>query len=447
MMNKVFNHPYYKSLGFSNFESWSASDLEQFLVLDLLNGLGNTTVNKDMPERFTTIYQSFFKKSKKYQNIFRFIDLILQKFVSLFEDENKEKILFVRSNTLAVFGARKRYSLSFITWGKLDRWFAVRHLISYVDTSDLIEYVFYYLKERKIEYLRLLLKKVEAKLRAAKPNYIVLSNDSLPIERAIVLVSKKLGIITMEVQHGIYAQPSGGTLSGKEPTSPLYNGQAADYILVWGEYFKDLYSKQGTRNPEDIYVLGYRFRIKEDNKKRSRKDYYTVCYLAQDYEAYNKKFLSIKLETIKKLSDLCKKLNLKFICRLHPDDNRQLIIQSLPGIYFAPKGETLSQTLKKSDIAISFDSTALAEASMMSKLCLQLMNYPIKTDNFEELGVCAKSFENFSELEDYLEKISKSRDLDEFKIKISDKYIEAGHDFSQRFLEILDKIKAKNHKL
>src|SRR3989344_7464122 len=105
-LKKVFNYPYYKNLGFNKFESWSENDLSQFLILDLLNTYSNMTMGKDMPESFAKIYKSLLEKSKKYHNVFRFIDWILLKFVSLFKDKkDKEKILFVRSNTLAVLGA------------------------------------------------------------------------------------------------------------------------------------------------------------------------------------------------------------------------------------------------------------------------------------------------------------------------------------------------------
>lgn len=444
-MKKVLNYNYYKNLGFEKFESWSEHDLAQFLILDLLNGMSNTAANKDMPERFAAIYRSFFEKSSKYQNIFRFFDKILLKIVSFFEDKNKERILFVRSNTSVVFGARKQYSLKFIAWGKLDRWFAIRHLMGYIDTSDLVKHVFYYLKDRKIEHLYMLLKEAEAKLKAIKPNYIVLSNDSLPIERAIILVGKKIGIITMEIQHGIYVQPSLDLVTGKELNSPLYNGQAADNILVWGQYFKDLYIKQGTRKPEDIYVLGYRFPVRRTKKPEKSEKRYTVCYLAQDYEAYNKEFLPIKLETIERLYKACKRLNLKFICRPHPDDDRKMLLEKLPHIVFTPENETLGQTFQKSNILIGFDSTALIEAAMNSKICLQLMSYPIKTDNFEELGVCNKTIKNFEEMEDYLEKIVKSPRLQGFETKFNDYYIRAGHNLNERFLEILQDIKKKKH--
>lgn len=430
---KVFNYSYYENLGFKNFESWSEGDLSQFLILDLLNGLSNTTAEKDMPETFANLYKLFAERSQKYQNIFRFVDWIFPRFVSFFEDnKNREKILFVNSYAFIIPAAKKHYSLKFIARGKRDRLFAVRNFMGYIDTSDLVQYVFLYLKERKIEHLHKLMKRVEAKLKIIKPNYIMLSSNSLPIERAIILASKKLGITTMEIQIGINAQSS--SLS-----------QAADYVLVWGEYFKGLYVKLKIRSPEDIYILGYQHQIEKDNEAKKENNHYTICCLAQDFEVYNKSFLLIKLETIEKLSLICKKLNFKFICRPHPGDNRKLLMKKLPYISFTPEKEKLEQTFKGADVLISFSSTALVEAAMRSKICLQLMNYPIESDNYERLGICSKSFETFTELEDYLKKISDSPNLDKFRIKFNNRYIETRYDPGQRFLEILEEIKNKNH--
>ena len=151
---KVFNYSYYESLGFKNFESWSEGDLSQFLILDLLNGLSNTTAEKDMPETFANLYKLFAERSQKYQNILRFVDWIFPRFVSFFEDnKNREKILFVNSYAFIIPAAKKHYSLKFIARGKRDRLFAVRNFMGYIDTSDLVQYVFRIIRFQSREQL------------------------------------------------------------------------------------------------------------------------------------------------------------------------------------------------------------------------------------------------------------------------------------------------------
>ena len=78
---------------------------------------------------------------------------------------------------------------------------------------------------------------------------------------------------------------------------------------------------------------------------------------------------------------------------------------------------------------------------MRSKICLQLMNYPLDTDNFERLGVCTKSFRKIEELEKYLENLVASSDfINKLKPKFNNYYIETSYKPEKRFLEILQDI-------
>jgi hypothetical protein len=232
-------------------------------------------------------------------------------------------------------------------------------------------------------------------------------------------------------------------------SSPTETGKVADYILVWGEYYKDLYVKQNIRKPEDIYVLGYPFLIKKGkigpkgySKKNSR---CIVYYLGQNFEVYDKIFFNIKIETVKKVNKICNRLGMRFIYRPHPLEDRLLSEEKLPEIYFSPKKEKIEDSIAKGDIFISVNSTSLVEASIRQKISLQLMNYSIKSDNFEQLGACNKSFKTIEELGSYLEKLVNAPDLDKFKPKFNNNYIETRYNPGQRFLEIIEEIKKQVH--
>jgi len=215
--------------------------------------------------------------------------------------------------------------------------------------------------------------------------------------------------------------------------------------MVWGQYFKDLYVKNGVRKPEEVYVLGYPYLIKRHKSDHRKKRHYAVCYLGEDFERYNKDLLDIKLETISNLYKICNHLGLKFIYRPHPGDDRRLLKSKLPDVYFTQEREKIDKTFREEDVFISFNSTALIEAAIRSKVCLQLMNFPMKTDDFEELGVCSKAFKTIEEIENYLTKIANSPNLDDFKPKFNNHYVDLSYNPGKRFLEILDDIE-KNKK-
>jgi hypothetical protein len=408
----------------------SDKELIQFLILDYLNAskeIGLENVDKIMFDAL----QSSILRYNRYKFILCFFDKLALKLFRYKRGpgwRSGKKILFrpfKYSNI--ILGVKKYHQPGILAHGNWDRLFAVKNFMGYIATDDLDHYLLAYLKEKNIKYLHELIREIEKKLKVARPDYIVLWNDIVPIERAIILVSKKLGIKTLEIQHGAY------------DSFNLETGKVADYVLVWGKYFKDLHIKQCKRNPEDIYVLGYPYSMSK-NKEVESNNNYSICYLSQNLEAYDKNFFNIKIETAKKINEVCNRLGMQFIYRPHPGDNRELLKKDLLGIQFTSIGEGLEETLKKADIFISFNSTALSEATMRQKISLQLVNYPLKSDNLEKLGACHRSFKTIEELEDYIKKIAGSKNLDRFRIKFNNGYIETRYNPVGRFLEIIKEI-------
>ena len=434
----------YEKFSLEKMESWSEKELSQFLILDYFSA--SRKLGYKAPKK--AILDALQRSIQRY-NQYKFILFFLDKFISKFfknKIEKRKKILFRPFKYYnIILGEKKYYQVALIVHGNWDRLFAIKNFMDYMATDDLDQYILAYLKEKDIKYLHRLIKEIESKLKASRPDYIVLWNDITPMERAIVLVSKKLGITTLEIQHGAY------------DLFNLETGKVVDYVLAWGEYSKNLCVQQYKRKPEDIYVLGYPYMIKgnEEIKKpvvessahyrAGKNNHYMVCYLGQNFEIYNKKFLNIKVETIKKINEICNKLGIDFIYRPHPGDNRESLRKNLSDIQFTNIKEGLEETFKKADIFISFNSTALVEAAMSSKISLQLLNYPIKSDNLERLGACSKSFETIEELEDYLKKIARAKNLKEFKTKFNNDYVETRYNPIERFSEIIKDIEKRKY--
>jgi len=258
------------------------------------------------------------------------------------------------------------------------------------------------------------------------PDVIVILDDALPDSRAIIWVSNELGIPTVEIQHGIYCS---------DPLIPT--GRYSDYLFVWGKYFRNIYIKNKIRNKKTIKILGYPHKIRSNLKFNNSN---IIYYLGDDFENYNKSIIDIKKELIFTLNSLCGELGFKFVYRPHPSEDVKFMKSQLPNIRFTPDKEKLHESFDKGDIFISFNSTSLIEAALESKLCIQLTNYPLKTDNFEELGVCP-SFDNFRDLKTYIKEISNAKDYSVFHNEIDSSYIEIpSPDPGTRFLELLDDI-------
>lgn len=415
---------YYKNLGLGDPFSWKPEDFSRFLIWDQIEAF---KVEGDLEPNFLQGTKKIAQKYNKYRFFLNFYDNFFQKL--WFRNSKKgKKILFHTIRYPAIILESKKYQpTGLIVEGKIDRFFAMKNFIGYLNINDLSQYVYFYLKEKNIDYLYQLVKKLEERLRILKPDYVVLWNDNFPIERAIVLVCKKLGIRTLEIQHGAF-----------QLSLLLTSGRMVDYFLVWGQYFKDMYVRENIREPEEIYILGYPYGI---NKPKSREgERYTVCYLGQNVEAYRKEMIIIKLKTIDELDRVCKKLNINFVYRPHPRTKRELITKNLPQVKLTPENEKIFETIDKGDIFISFQSTSLIEAAMRSKVALQLMNYPLGSDNFEELGACTKSFQNIEQLSEYLQKIVKDSRLIKVESEFNNYYTETRYNPGQRFLEIIKEI-------
>lgn len=269
--------------------------------------------------------------------------------------------------------------------------------------------------------------KIRKIIKQLSPTAIVFSGDSSLQDRAIILAAKEESVPTINLQEGIY-----------QSQVPIIHGRAADYVFVWGRFFKSLYLKQKIRSSRTIKILGYPHKLKPlpTNPKEPR---LTIYYLGQNFEIYDKKLLEPKLETIKELNKICKDFDIDFIYRPHPRDPKSLLENSLPNVEFAVN-ETLNDSFKRGDVFVSFNSTTLIEAALHNKLGIQLKNYPLPTDDFEKMGVC-KSFNNVEELKPYLKVIAESKDLEKFGKGVDQEYIKIPDpDPSTRFLELIDEV-------
>ena len=265
-------------------------------------------------------------------------------------------------------------------------------------------------------------------LKNLNPDLIVLHEDGNIKGRSLALASSELNIPIVTIQDGIFSS-----------TNKLTYGFKSDYMFVWGQYFKDMYLDQNIKDHEHVKILGYPYNLKKFEVKKN-KDIKTVLYFGQNHEDFNIDFLDSKINTIKNLSILCDKLGYKFIYRPHPHENRDYIKSKVENIKFTKKSDSLINSIKKGDIFISFDSTASIEANLHSKISIQLKNFNLKTDNFENIGACCKTCKNFEELEYYLKEVSESKNLSKYFKPVSPNYFELSSTPGIRFLELVKEL-------
>ncbi len=327
--------------------------------------------------------------------------------------------------------ARREYQTGLIASGFKDRLYAARRGMGYVPIDDLPPFVFHYFEDGNEDHLHDFHERMVAKLSRARPDYIVLWNDSLPVERGIILASRDLGITTINVQDGIYQE------------GQFTHGQAADHVFVWGRYFRRMYLKNGKRKGSQVHVLGYPFLLEREEDRERGRQKPTVAYLGQNLEAYLRDLLPIKVETIQAMHHISRALGFRFFYRPHPGDNREMLRKRLPDVLMTSPRESLAESIQRGTIFVSFNSTALIEAAMHGKMAIQLRNFPLQTDNFQDLGIVHRSLRTLEQLESYLVQLSRQEGALDLGFAFNQDYIEITGSPGARFIELLATLEAK----
>jgi hypothetical protein len=214
-------------------------------------------------------------------------------------------------------------------------------------------------------------------LARAQPKLIVLDNDSLPLQRAILYAARQLQIPVATIQHGIFMASA---------ESNIMDGYCTDYMLVWGRFFKDLYVRRGILPDDKVHVLGYPYRITMPKPISSRTKRPVVCFLGQPWEHYDEHLREPKRRIILSVTRACRRFGLPLVYRPHPTESRAQLVDEHIGLKLTPRRESLAEAIARHECFVSINSTALVEAALGGKIAVQIRDDAFSADNFEELG-------------------------------------------------------------
>jgi hypothetical protein len=403
-----------------------------FSYINVRNNIGdvnfeNTYINdlKNLNEKYIRNYSAV-----------RLIDKIQQ---DLFyhHHNNKDTVLFIGNKfiNLALYSRRYIKPVGVVT-GRKDRIEFFRYGIPYIPANEwqikLYKAYFESNIAQKMKIIETTLDSIKATMVYFKPKCIILWNDSLFIERAIIYAAKELNIPTITIQHGIFQRIS--------PVN-AFDGWYSDYFIVWGKFFKDMYIKNEIKKENEIFILGYPFelftsKLNETIMPSSTK--LKICFLGQPFENYNADMITYKIKAIENIYKVCQKLGMPFIYRPHPGEEHLLIKKYLPYIRITPKKEKLEETFKNNSIFLSINSTALIEAVIRGKVGVQIYIPEIPSDNFDKIGICYTIENNIAQIEELLTEIKLGKKK---PYKLNPNYIELCDNIGEKFWGILSTIK------
>ena len=251
-----------------------------------------------------------------------------------------------------------------------------------------------------------LMRHIQALLRRIDPGYLVVSNDSLFLERFFVVCARELGIRTICIQHGLFHEAT---------AFETLDGFFADYMFVWGPAMARIYETNGY-DMRKMRVLGYHSNVPKAGAGAIRKD--RICILGEALDTHNVR-LAVKSKatyesacTILRESD--KRIQIYY--KPHPAEKDEA---------YRPAGVTLfrgnlKQSMQFFDVFVGTSSSAILEASLNGKIGIQIYDREYAADNFQDMGYAySLPVEALSDLAGLLRSVDRSYTMQSTSIATS----------------------------
>jgi hypothetical protein len=202
-----------------------------------------------------------------------------------------------------------------------------------------------------------------------RTRYVILFNDSLPLERTYCLLAKEKGLRTACVQHGVFTSAS---------PPRVYDGGIADLMLVFDEHQRRLLVEGGV--PADkVRIIGFHSDMtRTESLAAGRKR--RVCILGQPWGAYYPEIETRYHALLERVIPALKQAGLNLAFKPHPSEQAAPYLDRYEPIERA----SLERCLGKYDVFISFTSTALIEATLAGRVAIQIFDPAFMADWFED---------------------------------------------------------------
>ena len=249
--------------------------------------------------------------------------------------------------------------------------------------------------------------------------FLIVPNDSLILQRFLILCARMASVKTICIQHGLWSS---------KMDIRFLNGHFADYMFLWGESQKRLYSKLYDKKDLErkFKILGYPFETKY--KKDGGLDKNKVCILGQNFEYFNVELGKRKKKIFENIANLLKRKGYTVMYKPHPGEwwSKQFLPENVEIFNRGP-----ATTFRNFDIFIGLTSTMLLEASLNGKIAIQVYDENFGGDCFQEKGYSYTI--NVTDL-DKLPDLIKNLDC---PYSVSDRVIYRPDDVGERFLHLL----------
>ncbi|GAB4452280.1 MAG: hypothetical protein Fur0028_07820 [Bacteroidales bacterium] len=331
--------------------------------------------NRKNNELYNEIFNYYFLRKKIFNkeiniNHLVFFKVIIFYIISKFEKRNHQssKYLFVNSKfkDILITLGKEATIIGF----KTNRVFAVNNNNNFKNAAfwgNFLNFIFKY-KIKKKSVWRILEKNILDYINKRNIQYLVVSNDSAPLERFLIYVFRKEKKKSICIQHGI-------NYNENYPVE-FFDGNYVDELWLWSNVFYD------SRKKSKQIIFGYPFKLEE---KKEEFEPNSICLIGQDFYHYSDEYGRIFLEMIDKIiNEVNQKCSgYKIYYKPHPNENIPSLLPKNATIY---KG-TLQESFQRFEFIIGINSTVLIEALVFKKKVIQIIGEDYFYVNFLEFGL------------------------------------------------------------
>lgn len=217
------------------------------------------------------------------------------------------------------------------------------------------------------------IEKLTHSLKKIGAQYLVVSNDSLPLERIFIRSSRSAGLASACIQHGLFQSSNIHTVN---------DGYFADYMLVFDRHHLNLLVSKGVAENK-IKILGYHSNIfTSDFSVHANGHSKKICIISQPWPGNDEKQGARFGELMDLIVLLLTESGLTYSIKPHPAEKNAPYLSKYNNLY----QKDMATCLKDFDVFISFTSTALLEASLAHKVAIQILDKAFNADNFQNIG-------------------------------------------------------------
>jgi UDP-N-acetylglucosamine:LPS N-acetylglucosamine transferase len=328
-----------------------------------------------------------------------------------------------------------------------------RNLYTHMEME--LEFYFHVLFPRIVKYIEMAKQMIDKE----KPDLILAVNEYGEFERALVVAGKLKGIPTLAVQHGIITPTHYGYIFSQEDKGKVL---LPDTTCVYGQYHKELLTKNSIYGPEQVVVTGEprydvlhrvdkiyskkefleKYRISPDNRILL---WATQCHGLSDEE--NIKNLGAVFETVQNIK------NATLLIKQHPGEGEEctkMIEDCLTNykidVVITGKSSDTYEQLFVCDLLITRSSTTAMEAVALNKpvIILNLSGEPDAVDYVEQ-GVALGVYKE-DDLKPSIEKLLKDpSELAKNRNKYVERYLhKIDGKTTERVTQVIEKMMSTN---